>query len=164
MPYRRSDLTRLLKDIINSKNLIICTIHSGSPYFYDSVDTLNYIYGLINKVKSRPEFFEKKLMPLSPKALPKINKKYLPSSPKKYVADRKAITPKTVAILPVHVYGNPCDTDFIEELAIKNNLHVIYDAAHCFGVKKNGVSILKKGDLPKAIPGTTATFASSNKY
>ena len=94
MPYRRSDLTRLLKDIINSKNLIICTIHSGFPYFYDSVDTLNYIYGLINKVKSRPDFFEKKIMPLSPKALPKINKKYLPASPKKYVADRKAITPK----------------------------------------------------------------------
>ena len=94
MPYRRSDLTRLLKDIINNKNLIICTIHSGFPYFYDSVDTLNYIYGLINKVKSKPDFYEKKVMPLSPKALPKINKKYLPISPKKYIADRKAISPK----------------------------------------------------------------------
>jgi hypothetical protein len=94
MPYRRSDLTRLLKDIINSKNLIICTIHSGFPYFYDSVDTLNYIYGLINKVKTKPDFYEKKVMPLSPKELPKINKRYLPKSPKKYIADRKAVSSK----------------------------------------------------------------------
>ena len=55
VPYRRSDLTRLLKNILtndsNQTNLIICTIHSGFPYFHDSVDTLNYIDGLFNKVK-----------------------------------------------------------------------------------------------------------------
>ena len=75
MPYRRSDLTRLLKKIITKKNLIICTIHSGFPYFYDSIDTLNYIYSLLNKVKSKPNFFEKKVLPLSPK---NKNKKILP--------------------------------------------------------------------------------------
>lgn len=74
MPYRRSDLTRLLKSIILKKNLIICTIHSGFPYFYDSIDTLNYIYSLLNKVKAKPEFYERKILPLSPK-VPKIKKK-----------------------------------------------------------------------------------------
>jgi len=57
------------------------------------------------------------------------------------------ITEKTVAILPVHVYGNPCDNDKIQQLANKYNLKVIYDAAHAFGVEKNHKSILNWGDL-----------------
>ncbi len=60
MPFRRSNLTRLLKNIIRKDNLLICTIHSGHPYFYDSIDTLNYTYGLLNKVKKQPLLFEKK--------------------------------------------------------------------------------------------------------
>ncbi|WP_346856189.1 DegT/DnrJ/EryC1/StrS family aminotransferase [uncultured Draconibacterium sp.] len=58
-----------------------------------------------------------------------------------------AITPKTTAILPVHVYGNPCDTEAIQEIADRYGLKVIYDAAHAFGVKQNGQSILNFGDL-----------------
>jgi dTDP-4-amino-4,6-dideoxygalactose transaminase len=58
-----------------------------------------------------------------------------------------AITPNTTAILPVHVYGNPCETKKINEIAIRHNLKVIYDACHAFGVKKNGISILNHGDL-----------------
>ena len=58
-----------------------------------------------------------------------------------------AITPKTTAIMPVHVYGNPCDTERIQEIADKYGLKVIYDAAHAFGVNVNGESILKAGDL-----------------
>ncbi len=58
-----------------------------------------------------------------------------------------AITPKTTAILPVHVYGNPCDMDKIQEIADRYGLKVIYDAAHAFGVKQNGQSILNFGDL-----------------
>ena len=58
-----------------------------------------------------------------------------------------AITPETTAILPVHVYGNPCDTEKIQKVAGKYKLKVIYDAAHAFGVKKNGQSILNFGDL-----------------
>lgn len=56
------------------------------------------------------------------------------------------ITDKTVAILPVHVYGSLCDTDKIDAIAKKHNLKVIYDAAHAFGVKKNGVSAACFGD------------------
>ena len=58
-----------------------------------------------------------------------------------------AITPKTTAIMPVHVYGKPCDTARIQAIADKYGLKVIYDAAHAFGVEVNGESILKAGDL-----------------
>jgi dTDP-4-amino-4,6-dideoxygalactose transaminase len=57
------------------------------------------------------------------------------------------ITPKTTAILPVHIYGNPCNTEKIERIADKYDLKVIYDAAHAFGVKQNGETILNYGDL-----------------
>ena len=58
-----------------------------------------------------------------------------------------AITPQTSAIMPVHVYGQPCDTKRIQEIADKYGLKVIYDAAHAFGVEVNGESILNAGDL-----------------
>ncbi|MGK5077190.1 dTDP-4-amino-4,6-dideoxy-D-glucose aminotransferase VioA [Janthinobacterium sp. HLX7-2] len=58
-----------------------------------------------------------------------------------------AITPHTTAILPVHCYGHPCDVDRIEKIADNYGLKVIYDAAHAFGVKKHGLSVLNHGDL-----------------
>ncbi len=57
------------------------------------------------------------------------------------------ITPKTTAILPVHIYGNPCNVKRIQDIADTYGLKVIYDAAHSFGVKINGDSILNYGDL-----------------
>lgn len=58
-----------------------------------------------------------------------------------------AITPQTTAILPVHVYGHPCDTTEIARIADIYNLKVIYDAAHAFGVRCDGRSVLQQGDL-----------------
>lgn len=58
-----------------------------------------------------------------------------------------AITPRTTAIMPVHVYGKPCRTAEIQEIADKYGLKVIYDAAHAFGVEVNGESILNAGDM-----------------
>lgn len=58
-----------------------------------------------------------------------------------------AITPKTTAIMPVHVYGQPCDTKRIQQIADTYGLKIIYDAAHAFGVEVNGESILNAGDL-----------------
>jgi dTDP-4-amino-4,6-dideoxygalactose transaminase len=58
-----------------------------------------------------------------------------------------AITPYTTAILPVHVYGNPCDVEKIQKIADIYGLKVIYDAAHAFGVNYKGESILNHGDL-----------------
>ena len=70
----------------------------------------------------------------------------------------EAITPQTSAIMPVHVYGVPCDTERISEIADKYGLKVIYDAAHAFGVKKNGVSVLKYGDI------STLSFHATKTY
>lgn len=58
-----------------------------------------------------------------------------------------AITPRTTAILPVHVYGKPCDTEAIQAIADKYGLKVIYDAAHAFGVEVNVESLLNAGDM-----------------
>lgn len=69
-----------------------------------------------------------------------------------------AITPKTTAIMPVHVYGTPCDTKRIKEIADKYGLKVIYDAAHAFGVKVNGKSILEEGDI------STLSFHATKVY
>lgn len=73
-----------------------------------------------------------------------IEPEYLNLDPNKIEA---AITPRTTAIMPVHVYGNPCKMDEIQKIADKHGLKVIYDAAHAFGVKKHGVSVLNSGDL-----------------
>lgn len=58
-----------------------------------------------------------------------------------------AITPQTTAIMPVHCYGNPCDTQAIQKIADNYNLRVIYDACHAFGVEDEGGSVLRHGDL-----------------
>tara|TARA_R100000935_G_scaffold1517_1_gene4870 strand:+ start:51689 stop:52768 length:1080 start_codon:yes stop_codon:yes gene_type:complete len=58
-----------------------------------------------------------------------------------------AITPRTSAILATHVFGNPCEVETIEHIARKHNLKVIYDAAHCFGVRYKGKSIFEYGDV-----------------
>lgn len=59
----------------------------------------------------------------------------------------EAITPATTAILPVHCYGIPCAVDRIQEIADRYGLKVIYDAAHAFGVRHQGQSLLCHGDL-----------------
>ena len=69
-----------------------------------------------------------------------------------------AITPKTTAIMPVHVYGTPCDTESIQAIADKYGLKVIYDAAHAFGVEVNGKSILEAGDM------STLSFHATKVY
>jgi dTDP-4-amino-4,6-dideoxygalactose transaminase len=58
-----------------------------------------------------------------------------------------AITEKTTCILATHVFGNPCNIEAIDAIAKKYNLKVIYDAAHCFGVKYKGKSIFEYGDV-----------------
>ena len=69
-----------------------------------------------------------------------------------------AITPRTTAIMPVHVYGKPCDTKRIKEIADKYGLKVIYDAAHAFGVEVNGESVLTAGDM------STLSFHATKVY
>ncbi len=73
-----------------------------------------------------------------------IEPKFCNLDPEKIEA---AITPQTTAILPVHVYGNPCYIDRIQEIADTYGLKIIYDAAHTFGNNLNGTSVLNYGDL-----------------
>ncbi|WP_166332758.1 DegT/DnrJ/EryC1/StrS family aminotransferase [Sphingobacterium chungjuense] len=72
-----------------------------------------------------------------------------------------AITERTSAILATHVYGNPCDVMMIEEIASRNNLKVIYDGAHAFGVKVNGRSIFEYGDISTCSLHATKLFHST---
>lgn len=69
-----------------------------------------------------------------------------------------AITPCTTAIMPVHVYGTPCETARIQSIADKYGLKVIYDAAHAFGVSVGGKSILNEGDVSTLSFHATKTF------
>lgn len=69
-----------------------------------------------------------------------------------------AITPKTTAIMPVHVYGKPCNTKRIKDIADTYGLKVIYDAAHAFGVEVDGESILNAGDM------ATLSFHATKVY
>lgn len=69
-----------------------------------------------------------------------------------------AITPKTTAIMPVHVYGTPCNTEKIQQIADTYGLKVIYDAAHAFGVTVNGTSVLEAGDM------STLSFHATKVY
>lgn len=70
----------------------------------------------------------------------------------------KRITKKTSAIIAVHVYGNPCYVDELQEIAINNGLTLIYDAAHAFGVEYNNKSVLNFGDLSTLSFHATKTF------
>ena len=69
-----------------------------------------------------------------------------------------AITPRTTAVMPVHVYGKPCDVAGIQEVADKYGLKVVYDAAHAFGVEVDGESLLKAGDV------ATLSFHATKVY
>lgn len=73
-----------------------------------------------------------------------INPDYLTIDETKIEA---AITSKTTAIMATHVFGNPCNVDEIEKIAMKHNLKVIYDAAHSFGTTYNGKSVFEYGDV-----------------
>lgn len=69
-----------------------------------------------------------------------------------------AITSKTTAIMPVHVYGQPCDIERIKQISDTYGLKVIYDAAHAFGVEKNGNSVIMAGDM------ATLSFHATKVY
>lgn len=76
-------------------------------------------------------------------------------------AAEKYITPRTKAIVPVHVYGHPCDVEGFEALGKKYGLKIIYDAAHAFGVKLGGNSIATYGDMSMFSLHSTKLFHSA---
>lgn len=86
-----------------------------------------------------------------------IDEKTLNLNPKNI---EKLITPSTSAILPVHVFGNACEVEEIEQIANKHNLKVIYDAAHAFDVKYKDKSVLNYGDISTLSFHATKLFHS----
>lgn len=72
----------------------------------------------------------------------------------------KLITPDTSAIVPVHVFANACDIERIEAIANEHNLKIVYDAAHAFGVRYKGTSILNYGDISTLSFHATKVFHS----
>ncbi|HSX32083.1 MAG TPA: DegT/DnrJ/EryC1/StrS family aminotransferase [Candidatus Saccharimonadales bacterium] len=84
-----------------------------------------------------------------------IDPKTLCIDPRKIEA---LITENTKAIMPVHVFGNPCDIEAIDAIAKKHNLPVIYDAAHGFGVEYKGKSLLDYGDVSMCSLHATKLF------
>jgi len=72
----------------------------------------------------------------------------------------KLISPDTKAILPVHVYGNPCDVEKIQEIADRHGLHVIYDAAHAFGVRYKNRPLCQYGDISMLSFHATKLFST----
>lgn len=81
----------------------------------------------------------------------KLKPVYVDIEPKNFTLDpdkiEEKITPKTCAIMPVHVFGYACDVDKIQKIADKYNLKVIYDAAHSFGARYKGKSLASYGDI-----------------
>lgn len=75
-------------------------------------------------------------------------------------AVKKHINNETTAVVPVHVYGNPCDVEGFEQLRESSGLKIIYDAAHAFGVKVNGKSVLHYGDASSLSFHATKVFHS----
>lgn len=70
------------------------------------------------------------------------------------------LTPKTTALMPVHVYGNPCNVAALQDIADRHGLKIIYDAAHAFAVKLNGESVLNYGDLSILSFHATKTYTT----
>ena len=94
----------------------------------------------------------------------KIEPVFVDIEPQTFTLDpekvKAAITEQTTAIMPVHVYGNPCRIEQLQKIAQDNKLKIIYDAAHAFGVEKEGNSILNYGDLSVLSFHATKVFNS----
>lgn len=107
-----------------------------------------------------------------------ITPKFADVDPKSYnlcpIKARHETDAQTSAIVPVHVYGNPCDVEAFETFGKERNVKVIYDAAHAFGIKVNGNSVLNYGDASTlsfhatkvfhSVEGGAVVFKSSDDY
>ncbi len=135
-------LEKLIREYLNSPNVILTTngtlpIQIGLKVLANSGEVITTPFSYVATTSAilwencTPVFVD-------------IDPDYLSIDEKKI---EEAITDKTTAILATHVFGNPCNVDEIERIADKNNLKVIYDAAHCFGVEYIDKSIFNYGDL-----------------
>lgn len=142
MGEKHNELEARLKGYLNTGNLTLFV--NGHSALECSLEAL----GIKGEVITTPFTFASTTHAISRKGLTPV---FADISRDDYTLDpqsiEKLITKDTSAILPVHVYGNLCDVDAIQQIADNHNLKVIYDAAHAFGVKRNGVSAAEFGDM-----------------
>lgn len=130
-----------LKDYLGIDNIALFT--NG----HNALECILEAMGLEGEVITTPFSFASTTHAIVRKGLTSV---FADIKPDDYTLDPASIedliTPRTCAIVPVHVYGNLCDVDTIQEIADRHGLKVIYDAAHAFGVKRAGTSVAAFGD------------------
>ncbi len=136
------ELEEKLKEYLSVENIILTT--NGTLPLQIAIKTLNLSGEIITTpfsyVASTAVIVWENCTPV----FVDIDPEYLTIDETKIEA---AITGKTCAILATHVFGNPCNIEVIDAIAKRHRLKVIYDAAHCFGVKYKGESIFSYGDI-----------------
>ena len=144
MGEKHKDLEANLKEYLDVKNISLFT--NGHLALMVAIQAMNLPEG--GEVITTPYSFSSTTHAIVQNRLKPV---FCDIDPETYTIDvnkiEELITEKTVAILPVHVYGHVCDVERIDEIAKKHNLKVIYDAAHVFGVKYKGKSIAEYGDI-----------------
>ncbi len=141
MGAEHQKLEKTLKERLGVQNVVLFTNgHSALECVLEALD-------LRGEVITTPFTFASTVNAISRKGLTPV---FADVKPDDYTIDpasiERLITPRTSAIVPVHVYGNLCDVDAIQDIADRHGLKVIYDAAHAFGVKRDGVSVAVFGD------------------
>ena len=141
MGIKHRELEKKLLDYLEDKNIVLFT--NGHLALEAAIVALN----ITGEVITTPFTFASTTHAIVRNGLTPI---FCDINSEDYTIDftkiEELITEKTSAIIPVHVYGNVCNVKEIERIAKKYNLKVIYDAAHTFGVKVNGVGIGTFGD------------------
>jgi dTDP-4-amino-4,6-dideoxygalactose transaminase len=147
------ELAARLEDHLGVRNLVLVT--NGSA----ALDLAYHALDISGSVVTTPFSFPASS---SVPAWNRVNPSYADISPTTWNIDPDAIAPaikpNTSGISPVHVYGNPVDDERVSAIARKHGLKVIYDAAHCFGTRKAGRSILGLGDASAISFHATKTF------
>lgn len=142
MGEKHAEFENRLKDYLNVEN--ICLYTNGHSALECALEALQ----LQGKVITTPYSFASTTHAIVRKGLTPVFADIKPEdctiNPDEI---EKLIDADTCAIVPVHVYGNLCDVDAIQEIALKHNLKVVYDAAHAFGVEKDGKSAASFGDM-----------------
>ena len=144
MGEKHKILENKLKEYLDIKNISLFT--NGHLALMVAIQAMNFPEG--GEVITTPYSFSSTTHAIVQNGLKPV---FCDIDEKNYTIDvnkiEDLITEKTVAILPVHVYGHVCDVEKIDKIAKKHNLKVIYDAAHVFGVKYKGKSIAEYGDV-----------------
>ena len=169
MGAEHQKLEKTLKERLGVQNVVLFTNgHSALECVLEALD-------LRGEVITTPFTFASTVNAISRKGLTPV---FADVKPDDYTIDptsiERLITPRTSAIVPVHVYGNLCDVDAIQDIADRHGLKVIYDAAHAFGVKRDGVSAAVFGDASmfsfhatkvfNTIEGGAVCFKDSSLY